>query len=280
MDEIWQRHKPFILQMIIVGLVFLIGVGLMSSTFSGATDDPAELESRNKSALASLKAAEAPSPKSIEEQVSRAKQAEEQMQSMAAKVASLKTGDDYVRENLGWIAATIGKDDNAVNAWFTLYRDLPQTCLSKVREEVRGVLVARAAQQGKQIDENLGLTQGYEDSDVPTALHGLAIISDLIGRVIETDGIDAVGDLRINAANALSSDLPWIVGFKVHISFSGDPDAVNAILRSFNNLANRMQRMTVVDQIESWTRPRREDDAVKAQIMLLGLQFKGAQGGK
>lgn len=280
MDEIWQRHKPFILQMIIVGIVFLIGVFLMSSTFSGALDDPAELASRNKSALGSLKAAEAPSPKSIEEQVSRAKQAEEQMQSMAAKVASLKTGDEYVRENLGWIAATIGKDDTTVNAWFTLYRDLPQTCLSKVREEVRGVLVARAAQQGKQIDENLGLTQGYEDTDVPTALHGLAIISDLIGRVIETEGIEAVGDLRINPANTLSSDLPWIMGFKVHISFAGDPDAVNAILRSFNNLSNRMQRMTVVDQIESWTRPRREDDAVKAQIMLLGLQFKGAQGGK
>lgn len=286
MDEIWQRHKSFILQVLTGGIVLLIALVVMGNVFSGPADDPAELQrvnKLNKDKLDKMLAQkQAPSANSIAEQKRRADLAESQIRKMASEVASLAQGDAYVRENLAWIAQVIGKGEPEVDAWMGLYKNLPQTCLSKVREEVRGALVGRSAQLGRNLDESMGLIQGYEDEDVPVALHGLAIVAEVVDRALTIDVagdgkkvIASIGELRILPRNALNPDLTWIFGFRVHVSFTGDPDAVTAIKRSFNSIENRRQRMVVLDEVESQTRPRREEDDVKVQLQLMGLVHRG-----
>lgn len=277
MDEIWQRHKAFILQCVIGGLVFLIALIVMGNAYSGI--DVIQTGNRNLKAQLEKRKSEksAPSPASIDAQKRKADQARGYIRDAAVQCASLAQGEDYVRENLVWILATIGKPPADAERFITLYRQFPQTCLTSVREEARTVLVGRAAQKGRQIDETFGLA-GVAEEDVPGALHALAITCDVIHRCLERDAIDAVLEIRVNPRNTLDRDLAWISGVDVRLTMHGDPDDVGAVLRSFNRTESHVKRMTVIREIESIVRKSPDDDDVKATVVLLGLQHKGAQG--
>ncbi|MCE9634152.1 MAG: hypothetical protein K8T90_00475 [Planctomycetes bacterium] len=278
MDEIWQRHKTFILQCIIGGLAFLIALVVMSNSYSG-TKEIKDLNVSGKRDLDKRIAdGTAPSAKSIAAQKQKAEDAKNQIRDMSAKVASLAQDEDYVRENIVWILSTIEKPAVEAERFLTLYKQLPQTCLTSVREEARSVLVGRAAQKGRQIDESFGLSAGVDETEVPGALHALAIVCDVMRRALDKDGIQAVSDIRVNPRNAVGSDLSWISGVDVRVSLVGDPDDVMSVIRSFNQLDPKMNRMTVVREVESILRRSPDEDTVKASIALYGLQQKGAQG--
>lgn len=290
MDEIWQRHKNFVVQVIVGAMAFLIALAVMSNAYSGA-DDPDELQRVNADKKRGLEKAlaekRAPSPDSIRAQKERAAQAEQQIRSMASQVASLAEGDEYVRENIVWTLSNFGRPASEADTFFNLYKQLPQTCVTRLREEARAALVARASQDRVEFDEALGFGAGLEDDEVPMALHGLALMSDVVRRVLETnlafDGtgkkrIHAVRDLRVTPRNTLDRDLTWIAGLEVHVTLVGDPGPVLAVLRSFSHTDNPMKRMTVLGRLESITRPVADEDTVKASFTLLGLQHKGVKG--
>lgn len=291
MDEIWQRHKTFLLQVLLGGLAFLIALGVMSNSFSGA-DDPEELARINVSKKASLQKAvdekRAPSAGAIASQRERAADAERQIREMASMCASLEEGDEYVRENILWTVRNIGGQEASVATYFNLYKQIPQTCLSRLREEARAALVARASQDRVAIEETLGFGGAVADDEVPMALHGLALVTDVIRRVLETNAtwdpegkrkVTAVREIRVAPRNSLDRDLTWIAGLEVHVALHGDPDPVFAVMRSFNSVENPMRRMTVFARIEGITRDKSGDeDAVKAAFVLLGLQHRGVKG--
>jgi hypothetical protein len=277
MDEIWQRHKVFILQCVIGGLFFLIALVVMGNAYDGIDI----LQKSNQSAKAGLEAklrdGRAPSPASIQAQKKKADEATEQIRATSAEVASLVQNEDYVRENILWILATIGKPAGDAEKYLGIYRQFPLTGLTSVREEARTVLVGRAAQTGRQIDESFGLA-GVEPGDEPGALHGLAVACDVIRRCLDREGIQTVSDIRVNPRNSLDRDLPWIAGVEVRLSILGDPDDVAAVLRSFNGLDSAVKRMTVVREVESIVRKNPDEDNVKANVVLLGLQRTGVEG--
>jgi hypothetical protein len=64
----------------------------------------------------------------------------------------------------------------------------------------------------------------------------------------------------------------------VRLSILGDPDDVAAVLRSFNGLDSAVKRMTVVREVESIVRKNPDEDNVKANVVLLGLQRTGVEG--
>lgn len=278
MDEIWQRHKVFILQCVIGGFAFLIAFVLVTNAYSG-TDI---LQQSNKSLKADLEkkiaAGNAPSTKSIAAQKAKAEDANEQIRSMATQIGSLVQGDDYVRENIVWILALIGKPREDAERFMALYKQLPQTCLISVREEAKSVLVGRAAQRGKLIEENVGLAAGVQEDEVPGGLHALAIGCDVVRRALERDGIQSVSDFRVNPRNVLDRDLGWIAGVELRLAITGDPDDVMGLIRSFNTIDPVSQRMTILKEVESITRRNPDDDTVKAVVVLLGLQGRAAQG--
>lgn len=278
MDEIWQRHKTFILQCIIGGLAFLIALVVMSNSYSGTKEIHALNVSGKRDIDKRISDGVAPSARSIAAQKQKAEDAKNQIREMSAKVASLAQGEDYVRENIVWILSTIEKPAVEAERFLALYKQLPQTCLTSVREEARAVLVGRAAQKGRQIDETFGLSAGVDEAEVPGALHALAIVCDVMRRALDKDGVQSVSDIRVNPRNAVGSELSWISGVDVRISLVGDPDDVMSVVRSFNQLDPKMNRMTVVREVESILRRSPDDDTVKASIALYGLQQKGAQG--
>lgn len=276
MDEIWQRHKTFILQCVIGGIVFLIALAVMGNMYSGADTAQGTNEGLRKDLLKKTADGQAPSSSSITAQKQKAQDAQQQIKNMAAQVASLATGEDYLRENIGWVLAIIGKPRADTERFLSIYKNVsPNTCLTSMREEARAVLVARAAQKGKSIDEQFGLAAGVEDEDVPGGLHALAIVCDVVRRALDRDGIQSVGDIRVQPRNVLDRDLPWIAGIEVKLSLVGDPDDVMAVIRGFNNLDSHPSRMTVVKEIESISRRNPDDDVVKASVVLYGLQHKG-----
>jgi len=299
MDEIWQRHKVFILQVAVGGLAFLIALAVMSNAFSGG-DDPEELRRINASRKETLEKAvrenRAPSRDSIVKQQERAGQAEREIREMAAMCASLAEGDDYVRENITWVLANIGRPAADVEKYFTMYKasGLPMTCLTSLREEAKAELVKRASQDRVMIEESLGIAGVMADDEVPFALHGLALVTDVIRRALEVNAtldpegkkkIAAVRELRIAPRNALDRDLSWIAGIEVHVSLVGDPEQVLAVLRTFNTatdvggVRNVQKRITVLGRLEGITREKGGDEeAVKASFNLLALQHKGVKG--
>lgn len=278
MDEIWQRHKTFILQCVIGGFAFLIALVLITNAYSGTKD----LQSANRSLKDGLqkKVADksAPNAASIAAQKQKAEDALGQIRAMSGLVASQTQGEDYVRENIVWTLALIGRPRTDAEQYMGIYKQLSQTALTSVREAARSVLIGEAAQKGKTIDETFGLAAGVADEEVPGALHALAMVCDVIRRALERDGIAAVTDVRVNPRNVLDRDLSWVQGVEVRLSITGDPDDVGGLLRSFNVPDARMQRMTVLREIESITRRSPDDDTVKANVVLLGLQVKGVQG--
>jgi len=209
MDEIWQRHKTFILQVAVGGLAFLIALLVMSNAYSGG-DDPEEIRRINKGKKDTLEKAvrekRAPSPTSITAQRERASQAEREIREMAAMCASLAEGDEYVRENITWVLANVGRPASDVAKFFTMYKDsgLPQTCLTSLREEARAELVKRASQDRVMIEESLGITGAPADDEVPAALHGLALVTDVIRRALEVNAtLDPDGRKKVAAVREL-----------------------------------------------------------------------------
>ena len=297
MDEIWQRHKVFIVQCTIGSIVLLIAWAVHSNLYADIDVTRRNSAARYAELTKQVADGDAPSRRSIEEQQRIATEGKAQIEAMARKVASVASVDQnkiaYVRENIGWILTNIGKPAR-VDEFVGLYEQLPQTCLSRLREEARSVLASRAAQLGRSLDETLGVGAGFQDDEVAIGIHGLAIVVDVVTRCfqfeIETDAGDAVIDSIDEARVAVRSrrskldqgDTAQIMQFPVRITLRGSPAAIVALLLSFNQTNNPVQRMTVLESIEGGEREREDADRVRITFNLLGLHHlgvAGAQGG-
>jgi len=292
MDEIWQRHKAFIVQCGIGTIVLLIAWAVHSGLY-----DNIELmqgnNARQKDGLKKLlDEGLAPSATAIADQQAIAKQGQEQIESMARKVASIaplgSNKVEYVRENIRWLLTNIGREDET-ETFVGLYKSLPKTCLSKLREEARTVLTSRSAQMGREVDEALGIKTAFADDEVPIGIHGLAIVVDVIKRgldisvPIETEErvgvIESFSDINVAVRNRRSKmnagTESEVISFPVRMTVRGDPAAVIALLRAFNSLSNPVKRMTVVESIVGGERERVDKDRVRVTFNLLGLHHIG-----
>lgn len=273
MDDTWQKHKTFIVTCVVMGLVFLIAWMVSSD------DDIAKHQKSANTIKTAITSSNAPDRASITAQQKEAVQAEKNISSLAARVASTKVGDAYVREHLDWGLANVGLA-NQSDRFFGRYKDLPQTCLGSLRDAMSGALAARAAREGKEIDESLGLNSGFEDAEVKYGIHALAIVSDIVQRCLDMEGIDAVEKITISPrprrrVGSARQDGARANAFSVSMQVRGDPDQVNALIRSFNQPAKHMNRLTVLDSVDFIQRIRNEDDTVKASFNLFGIQYRG-----
>jgi hypothetical protein len=283
MDEIWQRHKTFIVQCAAGGFVFLIALLVKSNMYSGA-DDPEDMQRINKGIKAELQtlrdAGDAPNRSSIDAQVAKADEAMRQIRDLAGKVASVEQGEAYVRENIKAVLEVI-KQPEDLDRFFGLYQQLRQAALTSLRSDAGSALVGRAAELGKELDETLGLSASYENDEIPTAIHGLAIVADIVDRCLEHDGIDSVPEIHVYAQSRgrrgrrAKDEVTFVKSFQVRVTIEGLPEDVMSVLRSFNRLDNRAARMTVIESVDVITRKRADADEVKCTVTVLGLQHLG-----
>lgn len=285
MDEMWQRHKSFILQVIVGGVLFLVAFFVMRSMY-GDQNDPEKVRTRNASRLkeleGKLQSGNAPSSRSIEEQRSNANQTESLKWDLAKRVSSVAGREDkakesereaaYVRENIAWTLANIGRQDDG---FVDLYNKVPQACLSRLRDAARTVVIGKAAQTGKEVDETMGLG-AFPDDEIPEALHGLAIVTDLVGRCLARPGIEKVLALRVTTQRSFPEEngVNFMGAIGVHVEIVGDPAEVNDVLRSFNSVDKKEQRMTVLESIESIVPLSQDEDTVKASVNVVGLRYE------
>ena len=292
MDEMWQRHKTFILQVIVGGVLFLVAYLVMRSMY-GDADDPAVASARNKTRKEQLEskiaALHAPSASSIAEQKAIADRAEAQKWELARRVASVPGRDPkasdadrekaYVRENFAWVLRNIQKPDEG---YVDQYDRVPQAAISRLRDAARSVLVGRAAQSGKELDETLGLAQGFPEDELPEALHGLAIITDVVSRCLARPGIDRIQNIRITPHSQFPSqglEVPatFMTGMTVHLEMVGSPADILDVLRSFNAVDKKDQRMIVLESIEYIVPLSADEDTVKAAINIAGLRYQSGK---
>jgi hypothetical protein len=285
MDEMWQRHKSFILQVLVGGVLFLVAFFVMRSMY-GDQNDPRVVQDKNASRKTELESkissGHAPSAPSIETQRSIAANADKEKQALAKRVASVagsgaKSDADrelaYVRENIARVLENIGKQDDG---YVALYQQIPQACLSRLRDAARAVLIGKAAQAGKEIDESLGLTAGFADEDVPEALHGLAIVTDVYVRCLSKDHVDKVSSVRITARSTFPelNEVTLVSSIGVHFELIGDPADVGEVIRSFNAVDKKDQRMTVLESIDFIVPLSPDEDTVKASFNVAGLRYE------
>lgn len=286
MDEMWQRHKSFILQVLVGGVLFLVAFFVMRSMY-GDENDPERARARNVSRRDELRKkldeGRAPDQASIEEQKRIADAAEKRRGELVRRVASVAGADAgardadrekaYVLENIQWTATVLQKDPAPFAARF---ERVPQACLSSLRDEARSALVSKAAQAGKDLDESLGLS-AYPDHEVPQALHGLAIVTDLASQCLDPkSGIDKVLSLRVSARSTFpeTNEVPFVSAIGVHMEVEGAPLAVSNFLRSLNAADRTDRRMMVLESVDSIVPISADEDTVKASFNLVGLRLK------
>lgn len=288
MDEMWQRHKSFILQVICGGVVFLVAFFVMRSMY-GDQNDPERARFRNAQQLKDLEAksssGHAPSAKSIADQREIAARAEKTKWEFVRRVASVAGRDEklkdserqkaYVGESIKWTLDNIGRSGEAA-AYSDYFAHVPQACLSKLRDAAKSALVTKAAQNGKEIDESLGLSSGYPEDEIPEALHGLAIVTEVVGRLLAKPGVDRVMSIRVSAQSQFPevNDVHFVSSISVHFEVIGDPTDIFDVLRSFDSVGKPEQRMTVLESIDSIVPPSADEDAVKAVFNVVGLRLK------
>jgi hypothetical protein len=289
MDEMWQRHKSFILQLIVGGVIFLVAFFVMRGMY-GDQNDPEVVQKKNAQKKIDLnkKSDElhAPTPSSIGQQKSVADLAEKtkwDFTKRVASVAGLKQKDAdreraYVKESVTWAYQTIGRTD--VDTTVGMYDQLPQAALSGLASAIRGSLQGRAAQTGKEIDETLGLGGGFPEEEIPQVMHALAIVSEIAGRCLAKDKIDKVTSIRItpNSRFPEEQDVNFVSGVDVHLEITGDPREVNEVIRSLNAVG-KPDRMIVLSSIDGIVPLSTEEDTVKASINVVGLRYKSAAEG-
>ncbi len=289
MDEMWQRHKSFILQVVVGGVLFLVAFFVMRSIYGGDSD-PKQMETRNRNQLDArrkqLDEGRAPSRSSIADQQRIAKNAEDQRHDLERRVGSTGVSEaDYVKDSVTWTCANIEKLGTGVKldpATFSdLYSRIPQACLSRLRDAARNALVGRAAQYGMEIDETLGLGMGFQDDEIPAALHALAVVSDVVGRCFPKAGeehprIDRVLSIKIDPHDPFPEQIGvgFVSALGVQIDLVGDPRDVAELIRSFNSTDNPARRMTVVKSVNFLTPVSPDEDTVRLSVSLVGLRFK------
>ncbi len=294
MDEMWQRHKSFILQLIVGGVLFLVAFFVMRSMY-GDQNDPEKVQAKNASLLSELEAkrknGKAPSASSIAEQRGIAENAEKAKQVLAKRVASIagwdvKSESDrkkaYVRENIAWILESLDSIDKTQKRTLDVFVDrfdrVPQACLSSLRDTARSVLAGKAAQTGKELDETLGLS-GYPDEEIPAALHGLAIVTDLVARSLAKPGIEKVLQIRVSSRSSFpeQTGISFVSAIGVHMELVGEPADVVQVLRSLNAVAEKDRRMTVLESIDYIVPISQEEDTTKAAFNVAGLRYESGQ---
>jgi hypothetical protein len=286
MDEMWQRHKSFIVQVLVGGVLFLVAFFVMRSMY-GDENDPERVRAKNASRLDDLRKkleeGNAPDAASIAEQRRIADLAETRKGEMARRVASVagaapdaKDADReraYVGENIQWTASVLQRDPAPYAA---RYDRVPQACLSSLRDDSRGFLTSKAAQNGKELDETLGLTS-FPDHEIPQVLHGLAIVTDLASACLDPgSGIDKVLSLRVSARSSFpeTNEVNVVSAIGVHMEIQGDPLAVAGFIRKLNEPASETKRVVVLESVESIAPLSADEDIVKASINLVGLRYK------
>jgi hypothetical protein len=290
MDEMWQRHKSFILQLIAGGIVFLVLFMVMRSNY-GDVNDPSRIESQNKGTKDELeeksRKGKAPSSSTIAEQKAVADKGAAAKHALIERVASFGGRDDqaknadrekaYVRESITATLAVLGKkyDDQ----WMDMYSRQPQTCLSAIHAEARTALVGRAAQSGKEIDELLGLGAGFQSDEIPEVLQGFAIQTDVVSRLLSKPGVARINNLRItpHSGFAEANGISFMAGVGIHMDVVGDPTDIYEVVRSFNAPD---RRMVVVESIEGVSPVSPDEDEVKATLNLVGLRYTQAKEGE
>lgn len=282
MDEMWQRHKSFILQLVAGGVLFLIAYFVMQSMY-GDANDPEVVRTRNLAKLQELTkkldTKRAPDGPSIEQQRKIAAAAEEEKTKLAKRVSSVaglgkKDAEHeaaFVKESIEWTLTNIQRPDEG---YVALFDRVPQACLSRLRDAARQVLVGKAAGSGKEIDESLGLS-AYADDEVPEALHGLAIVTDLVGRALGKAGIDKVSSIKVASRSTFpeNNEVTLVRAIAVHMELIGEPADVHEFLRSLNAVGQPTQRMAVLESVDSIVPISQDEDTVKASFNVVGLQY-------
>ena len=301
MDEMWQRHKGFILQLLVGGVLFLVAFFVMRSMY-GDQNDPEKVHAQNATRLAGLQkqldAGKAPDTRSIKDQRDNADLGDKQKHELAVRVASVpdlggKTREAdrekaYVAENIDWTLGNLNSQDD--NGFKARYDTAPQACLSTLRDRARTVLVGRAAQSGKEIDETLGFGGAFADDEIPEALHGLAIVSDLVARSLakrkdgSENGIEKVLAIRITTHSSFpdNNGVNFVSAIGVHIELFGDPADVSEIIRSLNeprsvHLTGKREqdkRITVLESVDYVVPMSQDEDTVHAAFNVVGLRYK------
>ncbi len=288
MDEMWQRHKSFILQLSVIAIVFLVAFLVMGSMY-GDNNDPKVARVKNAARLSELQSkstsGHAPSKDSIATQRDIAKRSATTKTALVEHVASIagraeKTPDvdrekEYVRENIKWVLTNIGRQGE-LEAYVAQFANLPQACLSRLRDAARSALVSKAAQSGKAIDETNGVSAGYAEDEIPAALHGLAIVTEIVGRGLAKGGIDSIQAVRISPHSSFpeTHGVNFVSAIGVHMEFVGDPADIAELLRSFNSVGKPDVRLTVLESVDFVVPMSPDDDAVKASINVVGLRLK------
>jgi len=288
MDEMWQRHKSFILHVSVIGIVFLVAFLVMRSMY-GDTNDPEHAHDRNAARLKELQAksssGHAPSADSIATQRDIAKRALTTKTELVKRVASIAGRDEktpdanreklYVSENIAWVLANIGKQSE-LDGYVDLFSHLPQACFSRLRDAARSALVSKAAQAGKAIDETTGVSAAYAEDEIPAALHGLAIVTEIIGRGLSKGGIDSVQAVRVSPHSTFpeANGVNFVSAIGVHLEVVGEPADIAELIRSFNSVGKSDLRQTVLESIEYVVPVGPDEDTVKAAINVVGLRLK------
>lgn len=154
MDNLWQRHRTFILK-ILAGLGVCLFAWIIGSSLSGGDFD-------QKVALAAnmrreIRQTDAPATESTSDYREAAEVLRNRILPVANAVGETRTDEDLRRGLLKELLEAVGKDPAAdFDAYLALSRQSAQACVTRLVGDAATALRKEAARKNVFIDENLG----------------------------------------------------------------------------------------------------------------------------
>ena len=272
MDDIWQRHRKFILW---------IGAGLgvclvMLIVFSAGWDRSVpELAAINDDLRKKTREKQVPTPEDTDAVLDAKDRLEARIDYVANKVGVTGGGGDLTEKLVRKILGAIDKEnDVTVNRYLDLARRTPKSCIVGLEGDVREHLSNKASLENVVLPESLGFTNmELESTELTRYLITLDLVIHLVDLAIEERLIEVKGILietpstgRFKTADAFIADYPVQLAIRGH----------SLSVLKFVERLNSAERFVPMRQLQKLGRERaeRDEDVVTAVMDLMALRIR------
>jgi len=257
MDELLQKHRTFTLSVAVGGVVFLLALMLRGCAVYKTNLDGARAVVERKSK--ELTATPVPDDRYLRDMDRVVEAADARVAELAREVGRTARGEDLWEECIRDTLKVIGKDSEATRRdLMARSRTLPTAAFSRLLDQVRTVLVERAAQGDVEIgSQDLGFDQ-VQEANFGRSLAALAAVVRVVDRCIAL-GVQRVESIAVHGSAQGSGgapDDPFLVIQNVRFKLRGDPAVLAEVVKSLNDRDDGgTGRRIVLDEVLGLGRP-------------------------
>jgi hypothetical protein len=274
MDNLWQRHRTFILK-ILAGLAVCLLAWIIGSSLSGKGMDT--LIARNDSVRRSIRSMSVPSPKDTSAYRAAADELRKRILFVANRVAETRSGENLRTGLIKDLLVLVGQDSPATrDELIRQSRQNAQACVTRLQGMATTALRREAGPKNIVIDERLGF-DGVEvaSGEVDRYLLTLKLIVEAVRMGID-EGVSEIRTISIQqpGGGRFEEEDTFLREYPVTLTYRG----ASAVLLRILDRLNAPEHPFPIQALRRFQADRqaREDDAMSMDLELVALRVSPA----